>query len=48
MGNVLYEFLPGRTTTPYVGVGVDFVDGVTNLASTTFAYQGIVRAGWPR
>src|SRR5258708_27412309 len=27
-------------------VGVDFVDGVTNLASTTFAYQGIVGAGW--
>jgi hypothetical protein len=22
MGNVLYEFLPGRTMTPYVGAGV--------------------------
>jgi hypothetical protein len=47
MGNVLYEFLPGRTITPYVGagVGVDFVDGVSNSASTVFAYQGIVDAG---
>ena len=48
MGNVLYEFLPGRTITPYVGagVGVDFVDGVSNSASTVFAYQGIADAGW--
>jgi hypothetical protein len=48
MGNVLYEFLPGRTITPYVGagVGVDFVDGVSNSASTVFAYQSIVDAGW--
>ena len=47
MGNVLYEFLPGRTITPYVGagVGVDFVDGGSNSASTVFAYQGIVDAG---
>jgi hypothetical protein len=34
MGNVLY------------GVGVDFVDGVSNSASTVFAYQGIVDTGW--
>ena len=46
MGNVLYEFLPGRAITPYVGVGVDFVDGVSNSASTVFAYQGIVDARW--
>jgi hypothetical protein len=46
MGNVLYESLPGRTITPYVGAGVDFVDGVSNSASTVFAYQGIVDAGW--
>jgi OOP family OmpA-OmpF porin len=43
MGNVLYEFLPGRTITPYVGagVGVDFGDGVSNSASTVFAYQAL-------
>ena len=36
------------TITLYVGagVGVDFVDGVSNSASTVFAYQGIVDAGW--
>ena len=45
MGNVLYEFLPGRTITPYVGVGVDFVDGVSNSASTVFAYLGRNRLG---
>ena len=48
MGNVLYEFLPGRTITPYVGagIGVEFVGGVSYAAGTVFAYQGIVDAGW--
>jgi outer membrane protein OmpA-like peptidoglycan-associated protein len=48
MANVLYDFFPGATVTPYVGAGagVAFVDpslsaGCT-MCSTQFAYQGIV------
>ena len=34
MGNVLYEFLPGRTITPYVGAGVP-----TNYLAATLGWQ---------
>jgi hypothetical protein len=30
MGNVLYEFLPGRTITPYVGAGVFAYQGIVD------------------
>jgi len=42
MGNVLNEFLPGRTITPYVGagVGVDFVDGIRKLISRILIGSG--------
>ena len=52
MANVLYDFFPGATITPYVGVGagIAFADrgisggtvGGCSLCSTQFAYQGIV------
>ena len=52
MANVLYDFAPGATITPYVGAGagVAFVDpsispGCT-MCSTQFAYQGIVGLGY--
>jgi hypothetical protein len=45
MGNVLYEFLPGRSITPYVGagVGVDFMDGVSEFLPIR---SSPVRASW--
>ena len=51
MANLLYDFLPGATITPYVGAGagIAFVDAAINgcsLCSTQFAYQGIVGLGW--
>jgi opacity protein-like surface antigen len=48
MANLLYDFSPGSTITPYVGAGagVAFVDGDSSLGSTAFAYQGIVGLGW--
>jgi outer membrane protein OmpA-like peptidoglycan-associated protein len=48
LANVLYDFAPGSTITPYVGAGagVAFVDGDSSLGSTQFAYQGIVGLGW--
>src|SRR6266404_1713536 len=51
MVNVLYDFIPGATITPYAGVGagVAFADSGLNgcsLCSTQFAYQGIVGVGW--
>jgi OOP family OmpA-OmpF porin len=48
MANLLYDFAPGSTITPYVGAGagVAFVDGDGSLSSTVFAYQGIVGLGW--
>jgi OOP family OmpA-OmpF porin len=48
MANLLYDFAPGSTITPYVGAGagVAFVDGDGSLSSTQFAYQGIVGLGW--
>jgi outer membrane protein OmpA-like peptidoglycan-associated protein len=48
LANVLYDFAPGQTITPYVGAGagVAFVDGDSSLGSTQFAYQGIIGLGW--
>ena len=52
MANLLYDFAPGATITPYVGAGagIAFVDpslsaGCT-MCSTQFAYQGIVGVGY--
>jgi OOP family OmpA-OmpF porin len=52
MANVLYDFAPGATITPYIGAGagIAFVDpslapGCT-MCSTQFAYQGIVGIGY--
>jgi OmpA-OmpF porin, OOP family len=52
MANLLYDFAPGATITPYVGVGagIAFVDpsispGCT-MCSTQFAYQGIIGIGY--
>ncbi len=44
MANVLYDFMPTSTITPFVGVGagVAFVDSNASLGSTQFAYQAIV------
>ena len=48
MANLLYDFSPGSTITPFVGAGagVAFIDGDSSLGSTQFAYQGIVGLGW--
>jgi outer membrane protein OmpA-like peptidoglycan-associated protein len=48
LANVLYDFAPGATITPYIGAGagVGFVDGNSSLSSTVFAYQGIIGLGW--
>jgi surface antigen-like protein len=51
MANVLYDFFPGATITPYVGAGagIAFVDSTIqgcNLCSTQFAYQGILGLGF--
>jgi len=48
LANLLYDFSPGSTITPYIGAGagVAFVDGDASLGSTQFAYQGIVGLGW--
>jgi OOP family OmpA-OmpF porin len=52
MANVLYDFAPGATITPYIGAGagIAFVDpslssGCT-MCSTQFAYQGILGVGY--
>jgi OmpA-OmpF porin, OOP family len=52
MANVLYDFAPGATLTPYIGAGAGmaFVDpsispGCT-MCSTQFAYQGIAGIGY--
>ena len=47
MANVLYDFMPTSTITPYIGAGagIAFVDSTIqgcNLCSTQFAYQGIL------
>jgi opacity protein-like surface antigen len=48
LANLLYDFAPGSTITPYIGAGagVGFVDGSGSLSSTVFAYQGILGLGW--
>ena len=48
LANLLYDFAPGSTITPYVGAGagIAFVDGDSSLNSTQFAYQGIIGLGW--
>ncbi|MBX9945282.1 MAG: OmpA family protein [Reyranella sp.] len=51
MANLLYDFFPGATVTPYIGAGagVAFADAAINgcsLCSTQFAYQGIVGLGY--
>jgi OOP family OmpA-OmpF porin len=48
LANLLYDFAPASTITPYIGAGagVAFVDGDSSLSSTQFAYQGIVGLGW--
>ena len=51
MGNLLYDFFPGATVTPYVGggVGVAFVDANIQgckMCLTMFAYQGILGVGY--
>jgi opacity protein-like surface antigen len=49
--NLLYDFIPGATLTPYVGAGagIAFADSGRSgcsMCSTQFAYQGIVGLGW--
>jgi outer membrane protein OmpA-like peptidoglycan-associated protein len=51
MANLLYDFSPGATITPYLGAGagIAFVDSTIQgcrMCSTQFAYQGIVGVGW--
>ena len=51
LANLLYDFVPGATITPYIGAGagVAFVDQDINgcsLCSTQFAYQGILGLSW--
>ncbi len=51
MANLLYDFFPGATITPYIGAGagVAFVDSTIQgcrMCSTQFAYQGIVGLGF--
>jgi OmpA-OmpF porin, OOP family len=51
MANLLYDFFPGETITPYIGAGagIAFIDRTIqgcNLCSTQFAYQGIIGIGW--
>ena len=44
MANLLYDFMPASTITPYIGAGagIAFIDSNTSLGSTQFAYQGMV------
>jgi OmpA-OmpF porin, OOP family len=51
MVNLLYDFIPGATITPYIGAGagIAFADSAINgcsLCSTQFAYQGIIGVSW--
>ncbi len=52
MADLLYDFAPGATITPYIGAGagVAFIDNALatpcSLCSTQFAYQGILGLGW--
>jgi outer membrane protein OmpA-like peptidoglycan-associated protein len=52
MANVLYDFAPGATITPYIGagLGIAFLDpsvsaGCT-MCNTQFAYQGMIGLGY--
>jgi OOP family OmpA-OmpF porin len=50
LANLLYDFAPGATITPYIGAGagIAFIDQDINgcsLCSTQFAYQGILGLG---
>jgi outer membrane protein OmpA-like peptidoglycan-associated protein len=44
MANILYDFMPASSFTPYIGAGagVAFVDSNASLGSTQFAYQAMV------
>ena len=51
MANVLYDFFPGATITPYIGggLGVGFVDANIQgckMCLAMFAYQGILGVGF--
>ena len=51
MANLLYDFAPGATITPYIGAGagIAFADrsiNGCNMCSTQFAYQAILGLGW--
>jgi len=51
MANVLYDFFPGATITPYIGAGagVAFVDANIqgcSMCLAMFAYQGILGVGY--
>jgi len=52
MANILYDFMPGNTWTPYIGAGagVAFTSlsggGFSSNSNVQFAYQGIVGVGW--
>jgi OOP family OmpA-OmpF porin len=51
MANLLYDFMPASTFTPYIGAGagIAFVDTTIqgcNMCSTQFAYQGILGVAW--
>ena len=53
MANLLYDFFPGATVTPYIGAGVGaaFVDANIqgcSLCLTMFAYQGILGVSFAR
>ena len=44
MANVLYDFMPSASITPYIGAGagVASIDSNASLGSTQFAYQGML------
>ncbi len=51
MANLLYDFMPASTITPFIGAGagIAFVDSSIqgcNMCSTQFAYQGILGVAW--
>ena len=51
MANLLYDFMPTSTITPFIGAGagIAFVDTTIqgcNMCSTQFAYQGILGVAW--
>jgi OOP family OmpA-OmpF porin len=48
MANLLYDFFPTSSITPYVGAGagIAFIDSNASLGSTQFAWQGILGLGY--